>query len=210
MDGWGTGNFQLAHHQRCLGQGGIRQEVESWHNSVFAPLPPLPPIFRIQFRTTKIEPLTLRVGGFLFSKISETPIVHVPKLFPLLHWFQNTFCFLSSSTPSHVGKFFWLQWENGRVFVLKSGLRTHFVFSVAQLLPMVIVFFGFNGNFNGKMTKKNKWPKITFRGPKWFPKYLNRGFRGVFVLKSGLRILIRAPEVPFSVPPKTPKMGVFG
>ena len=27
---------------------------------------------------------------------------------------------------------------------------------------------------------------------------------GVFVLKSGLRILIRAPEVPFLVPPKTP------
>ena len=46
------------------------------------------------------------IGGLLFSKISETPIVHVPKLFPLLHWFQNTFCFLSSSTPSHVGKFF--------------------------------------------------------------------------------------------------------
>ena len=33
---------------------------------------------------------------------------------------------------------------------------------------------------------------------------------GVFVLKSGLRILIRAPEVPFSVPPITPKMGHFG
>ena len=33
---------------------------------------------------------------------------------------------------------------------------------------------------------------------------------GVFVLKSGLRILIRAPQVPFLVPPKTPKMGVFG
>ena len=29
-------------------------------------------------------------------------------------------------------------------------------------------------------------------------------------MKSGLRILIRAPEVPFSVPPKTPKMGHFG
>ena len=28
---------------------------------------------------------------------------------------------------------------------------------------------------------------------------------GVFVLKSGLRILIWAPEVPFSVPPKRPK-----
>ena len=33
---------------------------------------------------------------------------------------------------------------------------------------------------------------------------------GVFVLKSGLRILIRAPEVPFSVPPKTPKMTHLG
>ena len=33
---------------------------------------------------------------------------------------------------------------------------------------------------------------------------------GVFVLKSGLRILIQAPEVPFSVPPITPKMGHFG
>ena len=29
---------------------------------------------------------------------------------------------------------------------------------------------------------------------------------GVFVLKSGLRILIRASQVPFLVPPKTPKM----
>ena len=33
---------------------------------------------------------------------------------------------------------------------------------------------------------------------------------GVFVLKSGLRILIRTPEVPFSVPPKMLKMGHFG
>ena len=49
-----------------------------------------------------------------------------------------------------------------------------------------------------------------FQGPQWFPKCLNGGFRGVFVLKSGLRILIRTPEVPFLVPPKTPKMGVFG
>ena len=55
--------------------------------------------------------VSVLVGWFLFSKISETYFVHVPKLFPLLHWFQNTFCFLSSSTPSHVGKFFRLQWE---------------------------------------------------------------------------------------------------
>ena len=33
---------------------------------------------------------------------------------------------------------------------------------------------------------------------------------GVFALKSVLKILIWAPEVPFSVPPKTPKMGVLG
>ena len=33
---------------------------------------------------------------------------------------------------------------------------------------------------------------------------------GVFVLKSGLRILIRAPQVLFLVPPKTPILGVFG
>ena len=33
---------------------------------------------------------------------------------------------------------------------------------------------------------------------------------GVFVLKSGLRILIQAPQVPFLVPPKTPILGVFG
>ena len=65
--------------------------------------PPLPPESSPS-GSLPLEPLS--VGGFLFSKISETPIVHVPKLFPLLYWFQNTFCFLSSSTPSHVGKKF--------------------------------------------------------------------------------------------------------
>ena len=33
---------------------------------------------------------------------------------------------------------------------------------------------------------------------------------GVFVLKSGLRILIRAPQVPFLVPAKTAKMTHLG
>ena len=55
--------------------------------------------------------LRITVGWFLFSKISEIPFVHVPKLFPLLHWFQNTFCFLCSSTPSHGDRFFRIQWE---------------------------------------------------------------------------------------------------
>ena len=43
----------------------------------------------------------------LILKISELPIVHVPTLFPLPHRFQNTFCFLCSSTPSIGGGFFW-------------------------------------------------------------------------------------------------------
>merc|ERR1712218_32025 len=84
------------------------------------------------------------LGGFLFSKISETPIVHVPKLFSLLHWSQNIFCFLCSSTPSHVGKFFRLQWE-----------------------------FQWENHQNKKNGQKS-----LFRGPKWFPKCLNGGFRG--------------------------------
>ena len=60
----------------------------------------------------------LLLGGFLFSKISEFPIGHAAKLFPLLHWFQNCFCFCSTTFPSHVGTFFGLQWryqwENGK------------------------------------------------------------------------------------------------
>ena len=46
------------------------------------------------------------LGWFLFSKISEFPIVHVPKLFPLVHKFQNYFCFCSRTFPSHGGSFF--------------------------------------------------------------------------------------------------------
>ena len=49
--------------------------------------------------------------GILIRKSFWYQIVHVPKLFSLLHWSQNIFCFLCSSTPSHVGKFFRLQWE---------------------------------------------------------------------------------------------------
>ena len=68
-----------------------------------------------------------------------------------------------------------------------TGFKTVFVFALRPFLPM--------------------WKF------KWFPKCLNGGFRGVIcigICKSGLRILIGAPQVPFSVPPKTPKMGAFG
>ena len=40
----------------------------------------------------------------------------------------------------------------------------------------VLNFFGFNGNFNRKMTKNMKWPKITFWGSKMVPKVSKWGF----------------------------------
>ena len=46
------------------------------------------------------------IGWFLFQWISEYPILHVPMLIPLLHWFQNSFCFRSRTFPSHGGNFF--------------------------------------------------------------------------------------------------------
>ena len=55
-----------------------------------------------------------------------------------------------------------------------------------------------------------KWPKITFGGLIWVHWVYFSGVLGVVkVYKSGLRILIRAPEVPFLVPPKWLKLGHF-
>ena len=66
----------------------------------------------------------------------------------------------------------------------------------------VLNFFGFNGNFNRKMTKINKMAKKHLSGVQNGSQSVYMGvLGGVFVLKS-LRILIRATEVPFSVPPK--------
>ena len=65
-----------------------------------------------------------------------------------------------------------------------TSLRTYFVFSVAQLLPMLVNFFGFNGNFNGKMTKIKRMAKNHFSGvqngicfniPHWPSSYLTDG-----------------------------------
>ena len=39
----------------------------------------------------------------LIEKISEFPIGHAAKLFPMLHWFQNCFCFRSKTFTLHVG-----------------------------------------------------------------------------------------------------------
>ena len=79
----------------------------------------------------------------LIQKSFLDQIAHVPKLFSLLHWSQNIFCFLCSSTPSHGGSIFRLQWE-----------------------------FQWENDQNKKNGQKS-----LFRGPKWFPMCLNRGFR---------------------------------
>ena len=34
-----------------------------------------------------------------------------------------------------------------------TDFRTVFVFALGPFLPMFVIFFGFNGNFNGKMEK---------------------------------------------------------
>ena len=68
-DGWMVGELatlSLPTTTGALVKGGLRREVESWHNSVVAPSPP---VFRIQLRTTKIEPVTLRASSFCLSVI---------------------------------------------------------------------------------------------------------------------------------------------
>ena len=42
----------------------------------------------------------------LIEKSLEFWFWHAAKLFSLLHWFQNCFCFRSRTFPSHVGTFF--------------------------------------------------------------------------------------------------------
>ena len=54
--------------------------------------------------------------------------------------------------------------------VLFTDFKTVFVFAVGHFLPFAVKFFGFNGNFNGKMTKINKMAKIAFLGSKMVPK----------------------------------------
>ena len=58
-------------------------------------------------------------------------------------------------------------------------------------------------NLKPKNIKKTQnGQKSLFEGRFQFLRCVFGGFGGQFVLKSGLRSLFRAPEVPFSVPPK--------
>ena len=50
----------------------------------------------------------------LIGKIWFLQLLHGFKMFHFIHWFQNSFCFRSTTIPSAVRKFFGLQWENGQ------------------------------------------------------------------------------------------------
>ena len=81
--------------------------------------------------------------------------------------------------------------------------KTGFVFDVRPFLLLSGKFLGFNGNFNGKMTKINEMAKNHFSEVQNGSQNVYMGFLGgVCVLESGLRILIQAPKVPFSKPSK--------
>ena len=46
--------------------------------------------------------------------------------------------------------------------ILFTDFGTLFVFVVGPLLPLSVIFFDYNGNFNGKMAKINKMAKNHF------------------------------------------------
>ena len=72
--------------------------------------------------------------------------------------------------------------------------KTVFVFHVRPFLLLSVKFFGFNGNFNGKMTKINKMAKNHFyRVQNGSQSVSIRVLGGVVVFKNCLRILIWAP-----------------
>ena len=52
-----------------------------------------------------------------------------------------------------------------------TDFRTVFVFALGPFLPMKVIFFDFNGNFNGKMAKNYFLP---FFLPSWEGKVLEQ------------------------------------
>ena len=87
-----------------------------------------------------------------------------------------------------------------------TGLRTYFVFSVAQLLPMLVNFFGFNGNFNGKMTKIKKMAKNHFSEVQNGSQSVSMGLLGGYLYwKVVLEFWFRHPKCHFRYPQNSRK-----
>ena len=87
-------------HVKCCGwsptSGGPRA-APRMSGQVWRPRTSTSPPFLLAMLWTRV----ILIGKFFLDQI-----VHVPKLFPLLHWSENIFCFLCSSTPSHGDKNF--------------------------------------------------------------------------------------------------------
>ena len=69
--------------------------------------------------------VSCRVCGsrvILIEKIWFLQLLHGFKMFHFVPWFQNSFCFCSTTTPSAVRKFFGLQWE----FQWENGQKSFF------------------------------------------------------------------------------------
>ena len=62
--------------------------------------------------------------------------------------------------------------------ILFTDFGTLFVFAVGPLLPLSVIFFDFNGNFNGKMAKIKSLFEVRFG----FLDGLTGGFGGGFGL----------------------------
>ena len=95
------------------------------------------------------------------------PFWHVPKLFPLLHWFQNSFCFYSRMFPSHASNFFRLQ-KTFFGYKIRQDCAT--TVQLALLSYMSIALFRDTplGDIRGAWCdchlaiNGQKWPKLRF------------------------------------------------
>ena len=90
-----------------------------------------------------------------------------------------------------------------------TDFRTIFVFALGPFLPMVVIFFDYNGNFNGKTAKIKKWPKMTFWGPIWVPKVSFRGFWGLVCIEKWSQNIDSDTRSAISSTPKMAKMTPF-
>ena len=68
--------------------------------------------------------------------------------------------------------------------ILFPDFRTVFVFALRPFLPLSVKFSSswifYTLKTSQKYAKLTKWPKITFRGPIWVPRWSNWGFWGWF------------------------------
>ena len=133
---------------------------------------------------------------------------HLRKWAPPLMWASLIH---SPSTNQALGGFLLRKVWNFKLCMLPSwstlltDFRTIFVFALGPFLPMKVIFFDYNGNFNGKMAKTNKMAKNHFSRSDfdfW------GGFSGlktpVLTTLGGTKMALRAPKTP-QKPPQEPK-----